>query len=351
MSLPDPIQSLRDQLLIDPSLFAQKLDLLGQRTLFVRITASEYRQASFLDDRILTPATPATWVSFQDLAAALAGAAPSRPIHFIFHAGHVGSTLVSRLLEGAPGVMAVREPLALRALAEVHDGLGSIDSIVGPGQFKSLVHEQMILWGRGYAETRSVIVKATSTAARLGPFLLQHHPTARALYLNLRAEPYLAALLAGENSPIDLRGFAGERARRLKRLGVELPMPLHAMSIGELAAMTWAVERLTEAAIAESAKERVLSLDFENVLAGPEASLRAICSHFQIGAPEAYFTQIGQNPEWRRYAKGPEHPYSPSERAQALTEARTAKAGEIRKGLLWLDAMAARSAPIARLSR
>ncbi len=68
------------------------------------------------------------------------------------------------------------------------------------------------------------------------------------------------------------------------------------MSIGELAAMTWAVERLTEAALAEAGKERVLSLDFERLLASPEAALRAICAHFQIEAPEAYFTQAQSEP-------------------------------------------------------
>ncbi len=83
-----------------------KLDFFGQRALFLRFTASEYRQASFLDDRILTPAAQGMWARFQDVTAALAGAAPARPLHFIFHAGHVGSTLVSRLLENAPGVLA-----------------------------------------------------------------------------------------------------------------------------------------------------------------------------------------------------------------------------------------------------
>jgi hypothetical protein len=37
------------------------------------------------------------------------------------------------------------------------------------------------------------------------PFrFLAHDAGSRAIYMNLRAEPYLAALLAGENSPLDL---------------------------------------------------------------------------------------------------------------------------------------------------
>ena len=43
------------------------------------------------------------------------------PIHFIFHSGHVGSTLLSRLLEEVPSQLGLREPLPLRSLAELHD--------------------------------------------------------------------------------------------------------------------------------------------------------------------------------------------------------------------------------------
>jgi|CXWL01.1.fsa_nt_gi hypothetical protein len=350
MSLSPPIQRFRDKLLADPSLLAHKLDFFSQRILFVRLTEADYRQASFLDDRILTPTTQGMWMGFEDVNLALAGVAPARPLHFIFHAGHVGSTLVSRLLEEAGGVLALREPLTLRALAEAQDALGEADSLLSQEHFDSLLREQILLWSRGYAGTRVNIVKATSATARLGPALLQACPTAQALYLNLPLEPYLAALLAGENSPIDLRGFAGERVRRLQRFGAEPLAPVHAMSMGELAAMSWAVERLSEVALAEAGDKRVLSLNFERLLAEPEACLRALCAHFQLGAPETYFTKIGQSPAWQRYAKAPEHPYSPQDRTQILAEARKLKSDEIRKGLLWFDAMATGSPQIANLS-
>ncbi len=73
--------------------------------------------------------------------------------------GMSDSTLVSRLLENAPGVLALREPLALRALAEAQDTLGAPESLVSPEQFASFVREQIILWSRGYADTRAVIVE------------------------------------------------------------------------------------------------------------------------------------------------------------------------------------------------
>jgi hypothetical protein len=335
MNLPPNLQRLRGQLLADPSLLAQKLDLFSQRMLFVRFSAEDYRQASFLDDRILTPAMQGVWVSLDDVSAALAGAAPARPLHFIFHAGHVGSTLVSRLLEGAGGVLALREPLPLRALAEAHDALDSPQSLVSPARFADLLRDQIVLWSRGFADTRAVILKATSTAARLAPALLDAAPDARAIYLHLPLEPYLATLLAGENSPIDLRGHAGERMRRLARLGVEPLAPLHAMSIGELAAMSWCAEQLTAAALRKQHGERVLFADFERVLAAPEDALRSFCNHFRLDGSEDFITRTRQDPNWRRYAKAPEHAYTPGDRAQSLAAARAEKAEEIQKGLAW----------------
>src|SRR3546814_20118484 len=46
------------------------------------------------------------------------GAAAPRP-DFIFHIGHVGSTLVSRLLAEVGDALPLREPMLLRALAQV----------------------------------------------------------------------------------------------------------------------------------------------------------------------------------------------------------------------------------------
>ncbi len=331
------MQRFRDQLIADPSLYPQKLDPVSQRVLLLRLSPGDYAQASFLDDRILAPTNQVIWVGLEDLSKALLGVAPARPLHFIFHAGHVGSTLLSRLLDGADGVLGLREPLPLRTIAEALDVLNSPESLFSPKQFEALLRDFCLLWARGFPDTSTSIVKATSATARLGPELLRACPTARAVHLHLSIEPYLATLLAGENSPLDLRGHASERMRRLIRFGVKPPTPVHAMSIGELAAMSWAVERLTERALADAGGERLLSIDFEQLLAAPEPTLRRVCAHLRLNAPEHFFTDTMSNPVWRRYAKAPEHAYSPHDRAQILAQARVEMREEIRRGLAWVD--------------
>ena len=172
---------------------------LARRLFLVRLDAAQYRAASFLDDRILDGAEKIGWVPF----AAVEQVAPhvqKRPLHFIFHAGHVGSTLLSRLLDEVPGVLGLREPLPLRSLAEMNDTAG------GPLSPARVLNLLQLMWSRGFADTQTVIVKATSTAGRIVPEVVEAATGARAVYLNLRAEPYIVTLLSGANTVSDLEG-------------------------------------------------------------------------------------------------------------------------------------------------
>ena len=336
-SVPDP---LRAELLGDPSLFPQKLDLARERVLFIRMSRQDYEAASFLDDRILTPTTKGQWLRFTHLDRLLAGARPQVPLGFIFHAGHVGSTLLSRLIEAAGGVLALREPLPLQTLAAAADALEDAAPSVSAERFEALARGQLLLWRRAYPDTRFTLVKATSAAARLGPRLLALEPEARAIHLNLRPEPYLAALLAGENSPLDLKGFGGERIARLARLGAPSLQPLDQLSLGELAAMTWAAETVNAAAIGNAVGPRLLRLDFDDLLADPCATLARACAHLGIVANAPYLAGANESPLLRVYSKAMDLPFSPELRQEILRQSRSRHGAEISKGLAWLEALA-----------
>ncbi len=222
---------------VSPDAYPQKIDLASLTVLLIQFSQSAYRAASFLDDRILGPTSQGAWLPIDRIAEA-SSSAEVRPLHFIFHTGHVGSTLVSRLLDETGAVLSLREPLPLRTLAEAHDLLGRPDSLLSQAQFDRILATLLRLWARGYDATRCVVVKATSSTGRLAGRILTAAEESRAIYMNLRAESYLATLLAGRNSPIDLRGHGSERIRRLHSLSTAPPPALHALSIGELAAMS-----------------------------------------------------------------------------------------------------------------
>jgi len=333
--------SIADDLLTrlpgSPDAYPQKIDLNTGMVLLVQFNAAAYRSASFLDDRMLGPATNGAWVPVSRAAEASRLVTNARPLHFIFHTGHVGSTLVSRLLDETGEVLSLREPFPLRTLADAHDVLGQPDSLLSNSQFDLILAMFMRLWGRGYDATRSVVVKATSSAGRLAVPILSRAETSRAIYMNLRAEPYLATLLAGQNSPIDLRGHGAERMRRLQsRIAAPLA-PLHTLSIGELAAMSWLAESWTQRDAVQRFAGRVIALDFDQFLPAVADSMGRILSHFGLPHDARYLSEVDRSPVLTRYSKAPEYAYTPDVRAEVLRDSRTINSEEIRKGMVWLE--------------
>ena len=207
----------------------------------------------------------------------------------------------------------------------------------------------MRLWSRGYDSDAAVVLKATSSTSRIAPALLAEEPASRAVSLNVGPEVYLATLLAGKNSAMDLRGHGPVRIRSLQRRVRAQLAPLHALSPGELAAMSWLAEALNEADLKTAAAERVLSLDFDEFLGNVEAGLASVLRHFALPNAPALSAALARSPVLTRYSKAAEFEYSPQLRAQVLGEARRTHAAEIRKGLAWLDALARMDSHIGAL--
>jgi hypothetical protein len=343
---PSRSENLLARLASTADVYVQKFDLARDAALLIEFSGDAYRTASFLDDRLLAPGMKGGWVALDRMIEAARTAQNVRPLHFIFHTGHVGSTLVSRLLDEISGVLPLREPLPLRLLAEAHDVLGRPDSLLSTDRFYTLFDAVLRLAARGYSDSVQVVMKATSTAGRLGPMVLARRPEARAICLNLRAEPYLATLLAGQNSPIDLRGHGPERMRRLQGFGVAT-VAFHQLSLGEQAAMSWLTETWSQAETAKAGGQRVVMVDFERVLGDVAGEMARIVRHFRIACGADVLSGMARSPALTRYAKAPEHPYSPQLRAQVLADSRARNADEIRKGLAWLEAVARSNAVAA----
>jgi hypothetical protein len=319
-------------------LYPQKIALTTPALYLVSLAQAQYRAASFLDDRLLDGAAAIGWVPLEPVETAIAAIQPL-PLSFIFHAGHVGSTLLSRLLDDVPGVLGLREPLPLRSLAETEAGRHAM---------RRWLRVLLPLWGRGFDGTRQVIIKATSIAGRLAPDVMAEVPQAHAVYLNLRPEPYLSVLLAGENSLGDLEGMTHERLGRLRsQLGEELDRE-RALTVGEGAAVAWLAESLAQTRAAQATGPRLLQLDFDDMLADMPAALARVLSHFSL-PPEA-LPGLLQSPTLTRYSKlSGDQPYSPQLRRQMMDQARRDQAAEIALGMALVERMAARHPMVAAL--
>ena len=335
------------QLPVSPDCYPQKLDLIRGLALLIRLDAAAYRSASFLDDRILGPTVQGVWMALGRVTEAMLAATGERPLHFIFHTGHVGSTLLSRLLDETGLVLPLREPLPLRTIADAHDMLFQPESLLSEPQFQALLDTFMRLWARGYEWTRAVVVKATSSAGRLAIPLLDSRSQSRAVCLNLRPEPYLATLLAGSNSAEDLRGHGPGRIRRLQAR-CKIPLePLHQLSIGELAALGWLVETAAQQDALHRFPERVFAIDYETFLASVRDGMERVLDHLGLPADAGYLAAIGSSPVLRRYSKAPERPFSPEERHSLINESRRGNAAEISRGMAWLERVARADSSLA----
>ena len=316
-----------------------QLDPLGQRVLFVRLDAAQRVQASFLDERVLSGVTDGAWVPWQVVIAAGAGRSGAAPAHAIFHIGHCGSTLLSRVLDAAPGLQALREPLPLRTLAEAWETRGDIASRFGERTAAAMLDALWAFWSRPTAGGRQVVIKATSSCNGLVAPVLQRHPRTRVVLLDMPLRPYLAAMLKSASSLQDGVAAAAGRLRHLHRAGFAQVGALHAMSPLQQCAMGWWAEQVRFDALAQSHGPAVLRLGFDALLDSRTPALRSIAAHLGLGG-DAVEHMLG-SAAWTRYAKAPEHGYGQADRAHDLALSEHRYAGEIESAIRWLDGVRA----------
>lgn len=323
-----------DRLRRDPDLYPHSYDPMADAVLIVEMTRAGFEAASFLDQRILTPQTRAQWVAGAPVDATMADVERA-DCGYIFHIGHVGSTLLARMMGAHAGVHALREPATLRTMAQLAPELASAESPVAPEAFDRRLASFVKLWSRTYDPAQRGVVKATSFASELASALLAMPQSGRSIAMYVKPEIYIASILGGDASRAELKSLAQARLRRLhRRLGTDA-WRLYALSEGERAAVSWACEMTTLGSVAA---DRLAWIDFEAFLAAPEAVLAEAFAAMGFAVDAAEVSTIATGPLLQRYSKGPEHTYTPELRRQVLDQARHEHGGEIARGLAWLDA-------------
>jgi hypothetical protein len=330
MSSAPPIPA--EEIARDATWLAQALDPANGQVRLIAMNRESYRAASFLDDRVLQQPVNAQVVSWPDVESAI-GDGLRADACWIFHIGHVGSTLISRLLGELNGVLAIREPRLLRDLA------------LSPAQ----VRQQYIgtipsLMSRTFATDEIACVKATSFASEIAPLLVP--PSERALFLFARAENYIPSILAGENSLKEIHALAGNRAARLASRDVEFPTP---RNDAELAACAWACEMSAlESAAAAMTDRQIEWQDFDAALQDMPGVFTRTAAFFDFAASPHDLDAIGNGPLMTRYSKALEYEYSPTLRSDLIADASRRHADDLRGALALLAAAAEKSPLVAK---
>lgn len=314
--------------------FPHQLDLMNDSVLLVRLNDADLRDHSFLDQRILRQEMAYEWLRWSEFEAA-AQTLPKKVPAYIFHIGHCGSTLLSRLVGAATGTQALREPLPMRTFA--FDRADARAALLTDAVLRSRLRLFEHIWARGPSKT---VVKATSICTNLMERVDAAAPMA---FIYQKAETHLAVALAGENSLQDLRGFAQNRYRRLQERDIEM-QPLSELTVGELAALSWLAEAVSaNRALTQRSASR---LDFDSFLQQPEDSLADLCRQLHLDIePEGCRIAL-DGPIMKTYSKAPEHAYGPELREQIIADSRVRNGNEIAGGMRWIDQMAARNTEV-----
>jgi hypothetical protein len=340
------MDAMADELGATPELFPYMLDLARDGVVFLRLSRADYERASFLDARLLTPQTSSSTLPWPQVAAAIDAACLSERCGFIFHIGHVGSTLLSRLIGAHASAFSLREPLILRTFAQLSGETGVQPPAWRHDEFDARLTACLKLLSRTFETRQLPVVKATSFVSELAGRLLSRASAPKAVMMFVSPESYLATILGGPNSRHEARILAPGRLLRLhRRIGCEA-WQLASLSEGEVLALSWACEMSALAHAADSERARICQVDFDQFLADPAPVLSSVLRHFDLEATSIDVRALIEGPDMRRYSKSPEHAYDAALRRDVLNEARAAYGAEIKRGLAWLDHAAARFAPL-----
>ena len=310
------------------------LSVAGDRVSAVQLQEADYAAASFLDERILAESRRRGTFSLAATAAAAARLAPRS--HYLFHIGHVGSTLISRLIGARPAFFSLREPALLRALGRP----------AAAGSNSMPLRAVLALLARTWRGEQRAVIKATSFVSEHGPRILAESEAPRAILIHARPLAYLRAILGGPNSRIEARTLAPERLRRLQRRAPETAAGPAPRSEGEWVAMSWLAEMSALAAIAQHFPAQVQWVDFDEFLGAPEAALATLFRTLGAPAEPGEIETLLAGPIMRRYSKAPEHAYDAALRREVLAAADWQFGEEIQLGLKWLESAARRDASV-----
>ena len=288
----------------DARWLAQALEPQTGAVRLIEMTRESYRAASFLDDRILQQPVNAAAMPWPEVTAAVPANA-RQDARWIFQIGHVGSTLIARLLGELDGVLSIREPRLLR------DFMGMPNKLRPP-----MVPAIQRLFSRSFAPGEKALVKATSFVGEVAAELVP--PGERALFLYAEPRTYIATILAGPNSLKEQGARADGRARRMAERVPGFPI---GGTDAQLAAAAWACEMTAlEAAAAAMADRQILWANFDQLLADMEAGLARLADFFGFEAPPERAREIARGPLMSRYSKALEHDYSPELRRQLIEQ-------------------------------
>jgi len=356
MKDPDPVpaavRSRLERLVDTPELFLRDIDPVRRSAVLATMAEDSYRASSFLDNRIQRAGDRELAIPLDTLRKLVSDqGSPHREIDYIFHLGHCGSSLLSRLLGELPGFLALREPPLLMGLARSHRQLDEPGFPISRPDWNELLELSLVMLGRTWRPSQRALIKPSSHVASLIPMLMRFTGNERAVLLHVDLETYLASMLrpgVRQETRLFARDF---RLRDFVRIAGEHAASLDQPSDPQLAAMNWLLQTREFAVALDDARlqGRLLPVNFDAFLAAPQHTLTAVCRFLRADHSPDMLSAMLAGPVATRHAKSPATDYDGGQRARELGAARLRHADEIDAGLVWAGELAGKCQAFAGL--
>ncbi len=266
---------------------------------FVEMNREAYYRSIFFDMRIAPVKKEALKIPLASLIELKDREfSAARPISYIFHVAHCGSTLLARALDVPGENLVIREPMSLRQLA-VEAG-SRFYGAQPPAEWRKRLELSTALLGRTYEPNQPVIVKGNVPINFIAKELLALSPGQPSILLYFGLEQYLLAILRSPNH----RKWVGGVISELQR-GVGAHAPLQQpMSVAQGAAALWFAQMSIYADIL-AAHPRAASLDAEAFFNNPREAVAASFNHIGPPCSDAHLNAVINGELFARYSKNP----------------------------------------------
>jgi hypothetical protein len=332
------------EMLSSPAMFLRDVDPLRGIATFSPMSEASYRESIFLDNRIARAGDHDTAMDLEELLALVRDRPRrKRPLHYLFHIGHCGSTLISRVLGERDRFLALREPPLMMGLSRSMRALGRPGFPISRERWKSLLDLSLWMLAKTWRQNQTVLIKPTSQAGNLIPVLMNYTGNEKAILLYVDLETYLITMLRPHGRR-EARLFAADYAvREFSGLAPGFPEGLDHYGAPQLAVMSWLLHVREFAGITSrpSMAARLLPLHFDTFLDDPADSLIEICRFLDQPVSEDELALLTSPTLLETASKKTALRYGRQARVDELREARQAFEAEIEEGLEWADRVCA----------
>jgi hypothetical protein len=325
-----------DALASDPDIHFHDFDLTQRTATLVRLSEAELRAASFLDARALSADSRGLVVPIEAFIDA-AEKVPAHAYDAMFHVAHCGSTLVSRLLGALPYNLPKREPLVwlgCSLYARRHQ------VAITERAWGRLFNATSRTLARRHRDSDRVLLKSTSVAANLLPWVLGTDQSQRAICVTMTFESWIANLLDDADARADVLGRSAHNLYDLHRVTPREELVETGLSELEALAACWLAPMRWFAGGVRLFPERTRIITTEQLLEHPNVGLAALAAFLDLHAEVEQIQAVVEGPLLREYSKTPGTAYDAAAAARKLAAARERHAEEIGKARAFVDGFA-----------